>query len=55
MMAEGFPIGKSLCEIDFIPKAKKLMELAKKRGAGIPIPSDVVVAKEITKTFGDDY
>ncbi|MDR1057874.1 MAG: phosphoglycerate kinase [Coxiellaceae bacterium] len=50
MMANDLPIGKSLCEIDFIPKAKELLELAKKRGAEIPIPSDVVVAKEIAET-----
>ncbi len=49
MMAAGLPIGKSLCEQDFVPKAKEILELAKKHGAEIPIPVDVVVAKEMTE------
>lgn len=48
--AAGFSIGKSLYEADFIPKAKELIEFAKQRGAEIPIPTDVVVAKEFSKT-----
>lgn len=50
MAAAGLPIGKSLVEQDFIPKAKELLALAKQRGAEIPIPTDVVVAKEMTDT-----
>lgn len=50
MAAAGLPIGKSLVEADFIPKAKELLALAKQRGAEIPIPTDVVVAKEMTET-----
>lgn len=50
MMASGLPIGKSLCEVDFVTKAKDILALAKKRGAEIPIPTDVVVAKEMTET-----
>ncbi|MBU0744706.1 MAG: phosphoglycerate kinase [Gammaproteobacteria bacterium] len=49
MKASGLPIGKSLCEEDFIEKAKELLELAKKQGAEIPIPTDVVVAKEMSE------
>lgn len=45
--ASGFPIGKSLHEPDFIDAAKGLMDLAKSKGAEIPIPSDVVVTKSI--------
>jgi phosphoglycerate kinase len=47
MMAAGLPIGKSLCEQDFVIKAKEILELAKKRGSEIPIPTDVIVAKEM--------
>lgn len=47
MLATGLPIGKSLCEQDFVAKAKEILELAKKRGSEIPIPTDVVVAKEM--------
>ncbi|HHJ39706.1 MAG: phosphoglycerate kinase [Methylothermaceae bacteria B42] len=47
--AAGFPVGKSLYEPDLIPDAKRLMEQAKARGADIPIPEDVVVAKEFSE------
>ena len=50
MAASGLPIGKSLYEQDFIAKAKELLELAKKNKAEIPIPTDVVVAKEMSET-----
>lgn len=46
--AEGYAIGKSLYEPDLIPDAKRLMEQAKARGADIPIPVDVVVAREFS-------
>jgi phosphoglycerate kinase len=48
MKASGLPIGKSLCEEDFVDKAKDLLQIAKEKGAEIPIPTDVVVAKEIS-------
>ncbi len=47
--AAGFPVGRSLYEPDLIPDAKRLMEQAKARGADIPIPEDVVVAKEFSE------
>ena len=47
--ASGFNIGKSLYEPDFVAKAKELIDFAKNRGAEIPIPTDVVVAKEFSK------
>jgi len=49
IVAAGFKVGKSLYEADFVEKAKQLMEKAKQRGAEIPIPVDVVVAKEFSK------
>ncbi len=45
----GFNVGKSLYEPDLIPEAQRLMQLAKDRGAAIPIPTDVVVAKSFSK------
>jgi len=48
--AAGFPVGKSLCENDLIPEAKRLCEAARARGADIPIPTDVVCAKEFSET-----
>ena len=46
--AAGFPIGKSLYEADLVEVAKQLIEKAKQRGADIPIPTDVVCAKEFS-------
>jgi phosphoglycerate kinase len=48
MAAVGLPVGKSLCEPDLIDTALKILAEAKSRGADIPIPTDVVVAKEFS-------
>ena len=50
MAAVGLPVGKSLYEPDLLDTAKAILADAKARGADIPIPSDVVVAK----TFAAD-
>ncbi len=46
MLAAGLPIGKSLAEPDLIGDAKAVIEAMKARGAEVPIPVDVVVARE---------
>jgi phosphoglycerate kinase len=46
MLAEGLPIGKSLAEPDLLDAAKAVIAAMKARGAAVPIPVDVVVAKE---------
>ena len=46
MLAAGLPIGKSLAEPDLVEDARKVMDKMKARGAEVPIPVDVVVAKE---------
>ena len=45
MAASGLPIGKSLAEPDLAGAARTIIELMKGRGAEVPIPTDVVVAK----------
>ena len=45
MLAAGLNIGKSLAEADLVTEAKAIIEGARARGASVPIPSDVVVAK----------
>ncbi|WP_416546456.1 phosphoglycerate kinase [Limnohabitans sp. DCL3] len=50
MLAAGLKIGKSLAEADLVDEAKAVIEAMKARGAEVPIPSDVVVAK----TFAPD-
>lgn len=47
--AAGFSVGKSLYEKDLIPEAKKLMEQAKEKGVEIPVPVDVICAKEFSE------
>ncbi len=44
--AAGHGVGKSLCEPDLIATAQKIVADAKARGAEIPLPTDVVVAKQ---------
>lgn len=44
--AMGFSVGKSLYEPDLIDEAKRLIAAAKSAGSDIPIPTDVVCAKE---------
>jgi phosphoglycerate kinase len=46
MLAAGLKIGKSLAEPDLLTEAKAVIEAMKARGAAVPIPIDVVVAKE---------
>jgi phosphoglycerate kinase len=46
MLAVGLPVGKSLVEADLVGEAKAVIEAMKARGAEVPIPEDVVVAKE---------
>jgi phosphoglycerate kinase len=46
MLAAGLPIGKSLAEPDLLDKARAVIAAMKARGAEVPIPTDVVVAKE---------
>ena len=49
MAAMGLPIGKSLAEPDLIADAKKIIDKMTARGASVPIPTDVVCAKEFSK------
>lgn len=44
--ALGHPVGKSLFEPDLLDTARRIIAQAKARGAAIPLPSDVVVARE---------
>jgi len=46
LLAAGFPIGKSLAEPDLLAEARAVIEAMKARGAEVPIPVDVVTAKE---------
>jgi phosphoglycerate kinase len=45
LAATGHPVGKSLYEPDLLDTATQILADAKARGADIPLPGDVVVAK----------
>jgi len=47
--AAGHGVGASLHEPDLVPVARRLMEQARARGAEIPLPQDVVVAKALAE------
>ncbi len=48
--AAGHNVGKSLYEEDLIDTAKKLTADAEARGGSIPVPTDIVCAKEFAET-----
>ena len=50
MLASGLKIGKSLAEADLVDEAKAIIDMMAKRGASVPIPTDVVCAKEFSPT-----
>ncbi len=48
--AAGYPVGKSLYEAELVPEAQRLTIAARERGAEIPVPTDVVCAKECSES-----
>jgi phosphoglycerate kinase len=48
MLAAGLPIGKSLAEPDLVEEARAVMAAMKERGAQVPIPTDVITAKQFS-------
>ncbi|XLZ69376.1 phosphoglycerate kinase [Massilia sp. SR12] len=50
MLAAGLKIGKSLAEADLVADAKAIIDMMAARGAQVPIPEDVVCAKEFSPT-----
>jgi phosphoglycerate kinase len=54
LAATGIKVGKSLHEKDMLPMASELLRRARARGAVIPLPVDVVVAREFAATAHAD-
>jgi phosphoglycerate kinase len=54
LAASGVDVGKSLCETQMLDVARRLMDKARARGTEIPLPTDVVVAKEFAATAHAD-
>jgi phosphoglycerate kinase len=54
LAATGVAVGKSLYEPELLDVARRLTTQARERGAEIPLPTDVVVAKELAATAHAD-
>jgi phosphoglycerate kinase len=54
LAATGVNVGKSLLERELLEVARKLIERARTRSAEIPLPIDVVVARELAATAHAD-
>ncbi|MGC0154026.1 phosphoglycerate kinase [Chromobacterium vaccinii] len=50
LLAEGKAIGKSLAEADLVEDAKRVIAKIRARGGDVPLPTDVVCAKEFAET-----
>ena len=50
LMAAGYKVGKSLAEADLLDECKKILKTLEEKGATLPLPTDVVVAKEFSET-----
>jgi phosphoglycerate kinase len=46
LLAEGMKIGKSLAEPDLVPECRKVLQTLAAKGGTLPLPIDVVVARE---------
>ena len=49
LVAQGNGVGKSLLEKDLVDEAKGILEQASEKGVEFLLPTDVVVAKEVTR------
>ena len=47
LLAEGMKIGKSLAEAELVGEAKKVIAAIRAKGGSVPLPVDVVCAKEL--------
>jgi len=54
LAASGLNVGKSLHEAEMLDVARRLMTKAQQRGTSIPLPTDVVVAREFAATAHAD-
>jgi phosphoglycerate kinase len=54
LLATGLPIGRSLAEPEMVGIARKLLEQSHAKGIDLPLPTDVVVAKELSPTAEAD-
>lgn len=55
LLAQGKPIGKSLAEPDLVDEAKKIIAKMAAKGGVVPLPVDVVTAKEFAETAAAEH
>lgn len=48
LLAAGYSVGKSLVEQELVPEAQAIIAAAKAKGSAMPLPVDVVCAKEFS-------
>jgi phosphoglycerate kinase len=53
LLAQGKSVGKSLAEHDRVDDARRILGVAEKAGVKVVLPTDVVIAKEVTR--GTEY
>jgi phosphoglycerate kinase len=53
LLARGKTVGKSLAEHDRVDDARRILAAAEERGIPVILPTDVVIAKEVTR--GTEY
>jgi phosphoglycerate kinase len=53
LLAQGKTVGKSLAEHDRVEDARRILAAAEARGVPVILPTDVVIAKEVTR--GTEY
>jgi phosphoglycerate kinase len=49
LVAQGYSVGKSLLEKELVEDARQILEKAQSKGVDVLLPTDVVVAKEVTR------
>ncbi len=49
LVAQGRTVGKSLLERDLVDDARRILDQAEAKGVQVVLPTDVVVAKEVTR------
>ena len=49
LVAQGYSVGKSLLEKELVEDAKQILDKAQSKGVDVLLPTDVVVAKEVTR------
>lgn len=48
--AKGYPIGKSICEDDFLEEARSIMKAAQEKKIAFLLPNEIVAVKEIAES-----